>query len=612
MSQFFGCVALKPRVDLGKIKTKITTAMSFFVPDSQGIFMDEHVFIVQKHLYNSIESHQAPTICETERYVLAASCRIDNREDLYHKLKLTGDIFGENSISDHEYILKTYETFQEDCVKHLIGDFSFVVWDKQKQTLFMAKDHLGVRPLFYLKNDGFLLFSTSITGIKAAFDKHLTINQLYLAYNLKNCPPPVGLTFFEDIHRLQPAHFCIFSVENGLLTERRYWELEPVDISEFKTHEERLAEIRRLFEQAVKCRTRTTKNIGCQLSGGIDSSAITVQTSRLIDKNRLHTYSFVLNEKTRAYSELGIDEQSTQNEIIDYATLKSENHHKIEEFHFKDVYEEMECSNIIMGGYANHDAIWQATLFKEAQKNSVGISFSGFLGDECVSNDGGAHYFDYINNLDWINLWKFFMEYKFKSVKRILMYFLSQMTGTTNISYQKLHRSRSLLNPKSKLNKKVKFKPFSFYPSFKQYLIKNITKEHTCLRTESEGAYALQYGIETVYPLGDIRLLQLTISLPIDMFKPMPMPRMLFRNLCLGILPDSVRMQTKFNGAMTLAFAEFVKQKQYREFDGYLITDKLDMITPLEKVNSTELGNLRLVLNCYKLDYLVFINSPEL
>ena len=229
MSQFFGCVALKPRVDLGKIKTEMTTAMSFFVPDSQGIFMDEHIFIVQKHLYNSIESHQAPAMCETERYVLAASCRIDNREDLYHKLKLTGDVFGKNSISDHEYILKTYETYQEDCVKHLIGDFSFVVWDKQKEKLFMAKDHLGIKPLFYTIQNENLFFSTDLNAFLSVDEITIKYSKSYVASLLFGSYLQTSVelqhTCYENIYRLKPAYFGIFYTNSLTLTQ--YWKLQP-------------------------------------------------------------------------------------------------------------------------------------------------------------------------------------------------------------------------------------------------------------------------------------------------------------------------------------------------------------------------------------------------
>lgn len=575
MSQFFGFIGLSKGIDVQAISQKMQESLAFFTPERQGIYETNEVFIVQKHLFNSIESLNAPAICQTNRYVLAGSCRVDNREELFQKLKLHGTAFGKESISDLEVILASFEKYGSDCVQHLMGDFAFVVWDKQDQKLFMAKDHLGIKPLFYLKSLDFLIFSTSVTGIKAAFDKVLPINELYVAYNLKNFSPPVRLTFFEDIHRLAPAHFCEFSKQEGGLVETKYWELNTINISQFETDAERLAELRKLLEQAVQCRTRTTKNIGCQLSGGLDSSAITVLASRLLDKNRLHTYSFVLNDKTRAYSEIGIDEQNTQNEIIDFAQLKTENHHKIEDFHFEDVFDEMKYSNIIMGGYAHSDCIWQATLFKEAQKNNIGLMFSGFPGDECVSNPGWWYYYEYIYSMDLRKLWAEYRMHKLKSLKRLFKYVLAYLRGYNFII--KGIAERNFLKKKSSFNKVVKNDFGAFYPSFRKYLRAELTRPHTCLRTESEGAYALAFGLETVYPLADIRLCTFAYSLPVEMFNTTPIPRMLFRRMCEGILPDSVRLQPKNSGAKTLAFVEYWMKQHMNAFNGYQIVNRLNL-----------------------------------
>jgi asparagine synthase (glutamine-hydrolysing) len=614
MAQFFGCIAFTNNVDISSISKKMQESMSFFTPDRQGIYETNDLLIVQKHLFNNPESLNAPELCQTDRFVLAASCRIDNREELFKKLDIKAKVFGEDSLSDAELILATYEQYGSKCVQHLIGDFAFVVWDKEKQIFFMAKDHLGIKPLFYLKNDNFLLFSTSITGIKAVFDEPLAINELYIAYNLKNFEPPVRLTFFEDIHRLAPAHFCEFSKKEGSLSETLYWTLKAQDIESLKTDAERLTELRRLFEQAIQCRSRTVKNIGCQLSGGLDSSAITVLASRLLDKNRLHTYSFVLNDKTRAYSENGIDEQNTQNEIIDFAQLNTENHHKIEDFHFEDVFDEMRHSNLIMGGYAHSDCIWQATLFKEAQKNGIGVVFSGFPGDECVSNTGRLYYYDYIYHKNWKKLWEFTKEFGLRAIKRILMYFVNSKTGTNLFGYIKLQKQRNLLDISSKWNnkkwtKKAMFTPFAFYPSFKKHLIELVCREHICFRTESEGAYALHCGVETVYPMADIRLLELAISLPVEMYKPNPLPRTLFRELCATILPDRVRLQTKYNGAATLAFFEYIKQKQLNESKDYILKALHDLTKNNRTSELSKLEQLIIKLKLTKIDYLIHLNK---
>ena len=141
-------------------------------------------------------------------------------------------------------------------------------------------------------------------------------------------------------------------------------------------------------------------------------------------------------------------------------------------------------------------------------------------------------------------------------------------------------------------------------------------RPHGCLRTESEGLYAGKYGIETVYPLADIRLLQLVYSLPARFFKPEPYTRAVFRNLCKGILPDEVRLQPKFSGATTLAFAHYWKHMRFEELLNYKIEDRLGMFKDVDEIKkgSTEgefMTKNRLIA-LKELDYFINRNWPEI
>lgn len=609
MSQFFGCIDLKKKMNLKVIAQQMTSALDFFQPDAIDVYQTEDIFICNKFLFNTPESLHTSRICQNGRYVIAATCRLDNREEIAAKIQLENP----SEKSDHDYLLGAYTFYQEKCVEHLIGDFSFVVWDKEKKTLFMAKDHLGIKPLFYYLDENVLIFSTYIQGIKAVKGIDLSLDKLYIARELKNYSPTYEDTFFQYIKRLKPAYFIQFIPHSQQFHEQKYWELTPLDISIFQTEEEIYTELRRLLTQAVVCRTRTHKNIGCQLSGGLDSSAIAVLLSRNLDKNRLHTYSFVLNDKTRAYSERGIDEQETQNTIIEYANLKRENHYRIEEFHYLDVFEELEASNIIMGGHASTDAIWQDTLFKRAGENRVGFMMSGFPGDECVSHDGKLYYFDFLGNLDIKKIIHFLKDKRIEGLKSILFYYQSKWVGTYNRRFHQTLLKRNLLNPKSIYNQILPKKDsyaFPFYPTFKEIMKESICRPHTAHRTESEGLYALAHHVETVYPLADIRLIRFVYSLPSEFFKPKTYTRMVFRTMCLGILPDQVRLQAKTNGALTLAFAEYWQKKQFEKLQANTIRDKFKLyISNIENLKLPQFMLFNKQIALYKIDYMINRNS---
>jgi asparagine synthase (glutamine-hydrolysing) len=604
MSQFFGCIALDAQISISEVAAQMTHSMSFFQGDAIGIYQTNEVFICNKFLFNTPESVNTTSICQNERYVLAATCRIDNRDEIAAKISLEKP----HEKSDHEYILAAYTFYQEKCIEHFIGDFSFVVWDKQEQTLFMAKDHLGIKPLFHYCDENFLLFSTSIHAIKSVQEANLTLDKLYIARELKNFSPTFEDTFFENIKRLKPAHFIKFNYKNKIIHEQKYWELSPMDISAFKTEEEIYDELRRLFTEAVVCRTRTNKNIGCQLSGGMDSSAITVLLARNFDKNSIHTYSFVLSEKTLPYSKEKVDEKDTQQIVLNHANLNPENHHLIEDFHYIDAFDEWQQCNKVMGGYGNSDCIWQDTLFMNASKNQVGFIMSGFPGDECVSTYGQSYYYDYLHHTKIGEILKFISLSPLQNSKKVISYYLTKYKLKPTPS---ANQERNLLKPNTVYDKSINHQNLlGNAPTFKDWLKNKICGVHPTLRMESEFLYASQYGIEPVYPLADIRLIQFVYSLPTEMFRPKKYDRVIFREMCKNILPDSIRLQPKYNGAYTLAFADYWQEKRKNDLQNYQVIDYLELFHSKGKVNWVNPIKTRQIAKC-KMDFLININAAH-
>jgi asparagine synthase (glutamine-hydrolysing) len=533
--------------------------------------------------------------------------RLDNMDELCSSLQLPP------ATDEPELIIRAYQTWGPQCVERFIGDFSFVIWDPVRQQLFMAKDQLGIRPLFYYQQDGLFIFATTIALIKSAFDHVPALNEHYIARELRNYPPSVEETFFREIHRLSPAHYLILGRDKPLEI-KRYWELTKMKLDQHLTDEEYLTMLRKQLNESILCRIRDKKTIGCQLSGGMDSSAIAVLLSRLTDANSIHTYSFVLNDKTRTFSERGIDEKATQQLILDYDGLNRSNHHEIEAFHYSSVFEQMKTQIRVMGGYASTDCIWQDTLFKIAAESGVKVSFSGFPGDEGISNPGGMYYFDYIYHLNIFGILTHLRHFRLGGIRQLLNYIRFAISGTYAPDYKAIQKTRDRLNPNSPYAKTLKDDSFKFYPSFKKWMKSQMCRPHTCHRTESEGAYANQYGIETVYPLADIRLLQMVYSLPVRLFRPKPYTRALFRNLCIGILPEMVRLQPKFSGAMTLAFAEYWKKTQAEELKEYILKNHTGlMIEPAEPDKfGEEAESLKgFSLNVKKMDYMIDQHWPE-
>ncbi len=560
------------------IETLINRYTSFRVSLNQTLFQDTQLpgLYLSQWLHDG-DLQDDPVTQISEELVCVGWSSLYQTDILVQKLGLKGNY------SSLELIQHAWLKWGSSFLDHIEGDFSFVLYDKRSGTLILAKDQVGIRPLFYARIGNCIIFGTTIPVLKSVFATPPEINRLYLAHDLKVNPVPVDLTLFKDIHRLKPAHYI--ELKSGdLPVETRYWDLSEIDLAGY-SNEELTERVKQEIFRAVQCRIKDIQTVGCQLSGGLDSSVLAVILSKVMNKEHLHTFSFVLSEKTRKYSARGIDEQWSQDLVREFAGLLPENHHQITEFHYKDVFEEMDTSNRVMGGYANSDSIWQDTLFKKAAESGVRVSFSGFPGDEGVSNGGGTYYLEYIEKKQWKKLLEHVLIFHVRAIKHLYNYWTYQRTGKTKPGFAAVQSKRCLLRADVPEYDKIQDTSFDFHPSFKQSMKTKMLRAHTCLRTESEGTYANQYGIETRYPLADIRLLQLVYSLPTEMFRPKPYKRALFRNVCKGLLPEKVRLQPKFSGAMTLAFAEYWKTKTAEELEDYEITDPLNMYISTEDFN---------------------------
>jgi len=596
MNHFFAVFASKP-----PITKQIESVQHCFseIAQTEIVAINDPTFFAIC-LGHTSWTHLEKSSFQRNELTFIGSARLDNFEELLLEFPK------ENLASQEQLILALYEKFHEKAFERLLGDFSFLIWDAKNQSLCCAKDPIGVRPLFYYQSKDGIIFSSTITAIRAYVGLgQLSINQKYLAKELKNYPVEVGETFFKEIHRLKPAHFIQVKSATTILVEKRFWEFQKIDTSAFASKKEVYDELRRLFRQAVETRLRGVKIAATQLSGGMDSSAITVIASRLMPKENLHTFSFVLNEKTRAFSENGIDEQVTQNSIIDYAQLHQENHHLSDGFYYKDSFECYDQSNQIMGGVANSDAIWQDTMFKQASEWGVELMFSGFPGDEGISHPGGSYFFEYFHQLDFVWMLKQFISQPYIFAKQVYRYLSARFSKTTKKGYREIQKNRNLLNPDSPFHAELKDSSFGFNSSFRQELINKVFRVHSCLRTESEGLYASQYGIVTAYPMADLRFVQFALSLPLEYFNPKEFSRPLFRKICEGILPDDVRLQKKQNGAMTLAFAEYWKKEQLKDFATWSIRNSLGLFDMNKVFPADDFDLLNRKVERNKIDYLV-------
>jgi asparagine synthase (glutamine-hydrolysing) len=265
-------------------------------PDRTGRWRDGAIGLGHTLLATTPEAvlEQLPLKHAETGCVIAADVRLDNRAELLAALDMEQRA---PSIGDAEIILTAYLGWGGACVERLLGDFAFAIWDPRRCTLFCARDHFGMRPLYYHHSPGrFLSFASEPRAILVLPQTPYRINEGRIADFLVNELEGIDKTstFFEEVYRLPPAH--TLTVTPGGMTQRRYWTLEPGPELRLPSNEAYAEAFLDVFREAVRCRLRAAGPVGSMLSGGMDSgSVVAVAREILAEEGRgpLPTFSAV-------------------------------------------------------------------------------------------------------------------------------------------------------------------------------------------------------------------------------------------------------------------------------------------------------------------------------
>lgn len=216
-----------------------------------------------------------------------ADLRIDNHDDLVRELDLP------TTASDDEVLAHAWARWDFAIVEHLIGGFAFACWDPARQTLFLARDHVGERPLYFARSlgpEGGFAFASMPPGLCALSSVNRRIHTAAMARFLAVLSPVGTETFFEGIERLLPAHWM--KVSPSGVEIRRYWHPISSRPIRYLRDAEYIEDFRERFDRAIADRLSGADGIASQLSAGLDSSSVTVTAARLLAQQGRRLTSF--------------------------------------------------------------------------------------------------------------------------------------------------------------------------------------------------------------------------------------------------------------------------------------------------------------------------------
>ena len=270
--------------------TNLMSSISNRGRDSKGTFKNTDIFLGHHRLSIIDTSDKSNQPMVIENYVIVFNGIIYNYKDIRQKLIAKGHVF--KSTGDTEVVIRSYIEYEDKCVDHFDGVFSFCIYNLTKKNVFLARDRIGIKPLYYSIDNSQLVFSSSMKGILSSKGK-IEINPIALNYQFTiHSMVPAPHTIIDGIKKLEPGH-TLNVTKSGETHIHKYFDVNNVDLKKY-SDDEIINNIDFLLNSAVEKRLNIADvPVGILLSGGLDSSLITAISKKY--KEELNTYSIGFN-----------------------------------------------------------------------------------------------------------------------------------------------------------------------------------------------------------------------------------------------------------------------------------------------------------------------------
>lgn len=346
-------------------------------PDGKGAFIKPYTALIHRRL-SVIDPEKGKQPMQFGKYTIVYNGEIYNTEELRNELKALGYEF--KTHCDTEVILKAYHKWKEKACEKLNGIFAFAVWDDEEKELFLCRDRIGVKPLYYSEKDGIFAFASRIKTlllvpeITSAVGQN-GLNEIFMLGPAKT----IGSAVFKDINELPPASYMIYSNEKIVI--KAYWKLKAMEHNE--SEKETIAHTRYLVKDAIERQLVSDVPLCTFLSGGLDSSIISRVASDYYKENgsTLNTYSvdYIDNDK---YFKSSLFQPNKDSDFIDMISDYIESRHHNVMLDNKEVAKALIESTYArtLPGFTDVDS--SLLLFCRAVKKKHTVALSGECADE--------------------------------------------------------------------------------------------------------------------------------------------------------------------------------------------------------------------------------------
>ena len=511
-----------------KIIKKMTDILERRGPDSEGIYESENVLLGHRRLIVvDPEGGEQPMIkiINGNKYVLVYNGELYNTEELRKSLLEEGYFF--DSYSDTEVLLMSYIAWGVNCIKKFNGIFAFAIYDEEKEQVFLARDQMGVKPLFYSINNKNIIFASEIKAILANPMVKTQIDREGITELFALGPAVVpGKAIYKNILEIAPANCLLISKENI-----KVWEYWKVTLQENKeTVEEAAEHVRLLLFDAIKRQLVGDVPICTFLSGGLDSSAISAIAAEEF-RNRgkiLNTYSIDYKDNEKYFKSSLFQPTSDKYWAFRMAEFIKSNHKNVVLNH-KDLVLALKESTLArdLPGMADVDS--SLLLFcKEIRKNFV-VSLSGECADEIF---GG---YPWYTNEEMLNAKTFPWSRAVGMRKSILNEKIKKFNIEECAEYEYLKTLKEVPHFENEDKKNYRMKEM-FYLNLKWFMVNLLNRKDRC---------SMYNSLEVRVPFADIRIVEYAFNLPAEIKLLHGREKGILRKALEGVLPEDVVYRKK-------------------------------------------------------------------
>lgn len=519
------------------------TLSPYVTPDLAGDWCTNNALLVETQRFNTPWSHHAQEAPYRDGDLAVAFWgRLDNRAELAQQLEI--DRTRLETLPDAQLVATAWRRWSERLPEQLLGDFALAIVDTKNRKLFLARDPVGVKPLYYWHHPKGLLFATTASALRCMKGFEPTPDAEWMARYLINISISHEKTGYTEILKL-PAGHCL-GVDSERRMQLRRWHEWHDDAPAASRRDPRWMEgYREALEEAIRCRMDSNYPLGTENSGGLDSGSVTAYLARLLGKpgDRLHCFGFAQCDQEPEFILATSRETRIAHNYL----------YTIRGGFGEDPDAEVARDLQVLGYPPEHpNATSHRPFYRECELRDIRTLFSGYGGDEVVTNPGAHLRCELLDQRQYGALWDILPG---NPVTRLMRLGKAVVTGYPRPDYNpSLLQAWNARWPHQALRSEIVtrlglheayMETARFdapYRRVNDWIVNGLLRRpHSSTRLDNCTLLAASYGVDYRWPLWDVRLIQQYLSTPsIEKVGPRGIGRYLHRRAITGTAPDKV------------------------------------------------------------------------